>query len=123
MGVLVWILAATLFPYQLGMSQAPFLSFVGYLMIAGMLLAVADALFNSATYRSLGDVAFQGLFWAIGLSVPAFAAFLIGTSTAPVTDAFEDDLCRMAGFAHVEGHPEAALEEALEPTEDCETGN
>ncbi|MBT2133117.1 hypothetical protein KK137_02115 [Croceibacterium sp. LX-88] len=121
LGVLVWIVAATLFPYQLGMSNAPFLAFILYLTIAGHLLAVADALFNSATYRSFGDVAFQGLFWAIGLSIPAFAAFLIGASTAPVTVAFEDDLCRMAGFSHIEGHPEAALEEALEPTEGCET--
>jgi hypothetical protein len=123
LGVLVWIVAATLFPYQLGLSQAPFLSFIAYLTIAGLLLAVADAVFNSATYHTFRDVALQGLFWTIGLSIPAFAAFLIGTSTAPATVAFEDDLCRMAGLAHAEGHPEAALEEALEPTESCETGN
>ncbi|MBO9518799.1 MAG: hypothetical protein J7493_12095 [Porphyrobacter sp.] len=123
LGVLVWIVAATLFPFRLGISGAPFLAFVAYLLIAGLLLAAADAVFNSATYRTLSDVAFQGLFWAIGLSVPAFAAFLIGASSAPTADAFQDDLCRMAGLANVETHPEAPLEEALDATEDCETGS
>lgn len=121
LGVVVWIVAATLFPYQLGLSQAAFLSFIAYLLFAGFLLAAADALLNSATYHSFGDVALQGLFWTIGLSIPALAAFFIGTATTPATVAFEDDLCRMAGLAHIESHPEAALEEALEPTEDCET--
>lgn len=122
MGMVVWVVAATLFPLQLGLGGASILGFVGYLAIAGGLLAVADALLNASLYHRLGDVVLQGLFWMIGLSVPAAALFALGSSAAPAADEFHDRLCVVAGLDNPADHSEAPLEEALEPGEDCEVG-
>lgn len=122
LGAAVWLVAATLFPWQLGLAGASVGGFVVYLAIAGTLLAVADALLNPAFYRRWGDVALQGVFWAIGLAVPAAVLFALGTSAAPAAGEFTDDLCVMAGLANPADHTEGPLEEALEPTEACEVG-
>lgn len=120
LGAAVWLVAATLFPWRLGLAGASIAGFVAYLAIAGGLLAVADAVLNPAFYRRWDDVALQGVFWAIGLSVPAAILFALGTSAAPTAEKFEDDLCAMAGLANPADHTEDPIEEALEPTEACE---
>jgi hypothetical protein len=120
LGVAVWLVAATVFPWQLGLVGASLTGFAAYLAIAGGLLAVADALLNPAFYQRLGDVALQGLFWTIGLSVPAAVLFALGNSAAPAAERFEDNLCIMAGLANPADHTESAIEEALEPSESCE---
>jgi len=122
-GMVVWLAAATVFPWQLGLAGASAFGFLFYLAIAGLLLAVADALLNSALYYRLSDVVLQGVFWTIGLALPATVLFVIGTSAAPATERFEDNLCVMAGLANPADHREGALEEALEPTEKCEVGD
>ena len=80
LGAFVWLVAASVFPWQLG------------------------------------------LFWTIGLSVPASVLFALGSSAAPATAEFADDLCVMAGLDNPADHAEDALEEALEPGEQCEVG-
>lgn len=126
LGLLVWIVAATIFPFQLGMGGSPVMSFIGYLSIAGVLLAIADALLNSSTYHSLSDVVLQGLFWMIGLSIPALAAFAIGSTLAPTSDKLEEGVCQMAGLTdsprvtNAEDPSETIIEEAFETIDDCE---
>ena len=126
LGLLVWIIAATVFPFELGMGGSPMLTFVGYLTVAGVLLAIADALLNSSTYHSLGDVVLQGLFWMIGLSIPALAAFAIGSSLAPASDRLEEGVCQMAGLTDADGvassesPSETIIEDAFETIDDCE---
>ena len=122
LGAVVWLVAATLFPWQLGLAGASAVGFLAYLAIAGGLLAVADALLNSTFYRRWDDLALQGLFWTIGLSVPASVLFALGSSAAPATAEFEDDLCVMAGLDNPADVTEDPLEEALEPGEQCEVG-
>ncbi|HWK40777.1 MAG TPA: hypothetical protein VNR60_02500 [Croceibacterium sp.] len=120
LGALVWLVAATLFPWQLGLAGASVGGFVAYLVIAGALLAVADAVLNPTFYHRWDDVALQGLFWTIGLSVPSAILFAFGMHAAPATEKFQDDLCVMAGLANPADNTESALEEALEPSERCE---
>jgi hypothetical protein len=120
MGMAVWIVAATIFPWHLGLAGASVFGFAAYLTIAGVLLAVADALLNPSLYHRWSDVAFQGVFWTIGLAVPAGLLFVIAGSAAPAADEFRDNLCVIAGLDNPADHSEAPLEEALEPTEDCE---
>lgn len=122
LGLLVWLVAATVFPWRLGLAGASVAGFAAYLAIAGTLLAVADVLLNPAFYRRWDDIALQGLFWTIGLSVPAAVLFALGTSAAPAAAEFEDDLCVMAGLDHPADHTEHPIEEALEPNEACEVG-
>lgn len=121
MGAIVWIAAATLLPLQLGMANATPLALAVYLLIAGTLLAVADAVLNPASYYRFGDVGLQSVFWTISLAVPGVLLFALGTFLTPASHSFTDDLCRMAGLAHFEGALEGALEEAFEPSEECET--
>jgi predicted outer membrane lipoprotein len=120
LGLVVWLVAASVFPLQLGLSGASAVSFVGYLLFAGVLLAVADAILNAQLYRGVSDVALQAVFWLIGLSVPAAIAFAVGTAVSPAREAFEDDLCRISGVIVPHDASEGSLMEALDPTESCE---
>lgn len=120
LGVAVWIAAATLLPFQLGVASGTLPALALYLVVAGTLLAVADAVLNPALYHRWSDVALQSVFWMISLSLPALLLFALAAASAPANETFEDGMCRIAGLSHLEGHPEDALEEALEPTEDCE---
>lgn len=120
LGLLVWLVAASVFPLQLGLSGGSAASFVGYVVLAGVLLAVADAILNAPLYRGWSDVALQSVFWVIGLSVPAAIAFAIGIAVSPTREAFEDDLCRASGVVAAPDTSESALAEALDPTETCE---
>ena len=120
LGLMVWVVAASVFPLQLGLSGASAASFVGYVVLAGALLAIADAILNAQLYRGLSDVALQSVFWVIGLSVPAAIAFAVGLAVSPSREAFEDDMCRMTGVVVPHDSSEGALAEALDPTEDCE---
>jgi len=123
LGMVVWLVAATAFPWQLGLARASIVHFALYIAIAGGLLAVADVLLNPAFYRRWDDVALQGVFWAIGLSVPGGILFALGHSASPAADRLEDRLCIMAGLANPADHTEGPIEEALEPTESCEIGS
>jgi len=123
LGMVVWLVAATVFPWQLGLAGATVVHFLAYLAIAGVLLAVADALLNSSLYGRWSDVVLQGLFWMIGLSVPSVILFAAGGSVGPTAAEFDDNLCVMAGLDNPADHSEPALEEALEPSEHCEVGN
>jgi hypothetical protein len=123
MGMVVWLVAATVFPWELGLAGATVVHFLAYLAIAGVLLAVADALLNSSLYSRWSDVVLQGLFWMIGLSVPSAILFAAGGSVGPTAAGFDDNLCVMAGLDNPADHSEPALEEALEPTEHCEVRN
>ena len=109
LGLVVWVVAATLLPFQLGLTGATLLALVAYLAVAGALLATADAVLNPAFYRDWSDVGLQSVFWMISLSLPAGLLFALGAASAPANDTFGDDLCRMAGLSHLEGHPEDAL--------------
>jgi hypothetical protein len=121
LGLVVWLVAASVFPLQLGLSGASAVSLAGYLLLAGVLLAIADAILNAQLYRGLSDVALQSVFWVIGLSVPAAIAFAVGIAVSPAREAFEDDLCRISGVVVPHDTSESPLMEALDPTEICET--
>lgn len=123
LGLAVWFVAATLFPLQLGLGGASLLGFAGYLAIAGILLAVADALLNPALYARWSDVALQSAFWAIGLAVPAAVAFAVGMAAAPAREVFDEQLCAIADIAYPADPSEGVFEEAFEPMEQCEAGN
>jgi hypothetical protein len=123
LGVTVWLVAATVFPLQLGLGGASALGFVGYLAIAGALLAVADALLNPRLYARWADVVLQSAFWAIGLAVPALIAFAIGSAMAPADDVWDEELCDIADLSLPADHGESAFEEAVDPLEQCEAGN
>ena len=71
LGLVVWVVAATLLPFQLGLTGATLLALVAYLAVAGALLATADAVLNPAFYRDWSDVGLQSVFWMISLSLPA----------------------------------------------------
>ena len=120
LGLMVWVVAASVFPLQLGLTGATAASFVAYVVLAGVLLAVADAILNAPLYRGWSDVALQSVFWVIGLSVPAAIAFAIGIAVSPSREAFEDDLCRVSGVVVPQDTSEGAFEEAFDPTESCE---
>lgn len=122
LGVVVWLVAATVFPLQLGLGGASGLGFLGYLAIAGALLAIADALLNPKLYARWSDVALQSAFWMIGLSVPALIAFAIGGALAPA-DTWREELCDIADISLPADHGESAFEEAVDPLEQCEVGN
>lgn len=121
-GMVVWITAVTVFPLRLGMTGAPFASFALYVAIAGMLLAVADAILNPSLYHRGGDVLLQGVFWTIGLSVPALVAFAIGLAAAPAHQEFSDNLCVLGGLEgryDTDDRTDTMLEDALEAIDDC----
>src|SRR5690606_24211284 len=96
-GMVVWIAAATVLPLRLGMNGASIVAFAVYVAVAGLLLAVADAILNPSLYHRIGDVVLQGVFWTIGLAVPALLMFAIGGAVAPVHQQFSDDLCTLGG--------------------------
>lgn len=123
LGLFVWAVTATVFPLQLGLAGAAVLSLAAYLVVAGFLLAAADALLNPRLYRRLDDVFSQSLFWMIGLSIPAAIMFAIGMAAAPARQDFRSDLCRLGGLegrlADADDRTDSVLEDALEALEDC----
>lgn len=125
LGLIVWAVAATILPLQLGLAGASTLGFVAYVAIAGVLLAAADAVLNPALYHRWSDMFSQAVFWALGLAVPALIAFVIGAAAAPARAPFQNELCAMAGiegrFDH-DDHSDSALEDAIEALDDCEPG-
>lgn len=121
-GLIVWGVAVTIFPLQLGLSGGTAISFIGYVAIAGFLLAVADALLNPLHYHRLGDVVLQSLFWMIGIAVPALLAFAIGAAAAPTELKFSDELCALGGLEGRYDHDDrtdTAVEDLLEAMDNC----
>ena len=125
LGLVVWVVAVTVFPLQLGLGRANLAAFAAYVAIAGVLLAAADAVLNPTLYHRLSDVLFQGLFWTIGLAVPALLAFAIGSAVAPTHQTFSDDLCALGGLEgrnDPDDRTDTAVEDALETMDDCNAG-
>lgn len=122
LGIVVWLVAAMVFPFQLGLGHASAMAFVAYLAIAGILLAGADAALNPKLFAHWSDVAMESAFWTIGLAVPALLAFAIGSSLAPAADTWEDELCDITEISLPADHSESALAEAIDPLEECEAG-
>lgn len=122
-GLLVWAIAVTVLPLRLGTSGASFLALAAYVALAGLLLAVADAVLNPTLYRRFGDVGLQSVFWAIGIALPSLLAFALGTVLAPAQSEFADNLCAMTG---IEGrhdhddHTDGPIEDAIEAIDRCE---
>lgn len=120
LGLVVWIVAASVFPLQLGLSGASAAGFLSYVVLAGALLAVADAILHAQPRRDLSDLALQTVFWVIGIALPAAIAFGVGSMLSPARGAFDDDLCRLSGVVLPADNTEGALAEAFDPTENCE---
>src|SRR5690606_20193847 len=74
----VWLCAAIVFPLQIGMAGAPAPSLLFYLIAAGALLSVADALHDTAGYGNWQVALFEWLLRVLGLAVPAFLAYTLG---------------------------------------------
>lgn len=124
LGLIVWAMAVTVFPLQLGLAGAAILSLVAYVAIAGTLLAVADAVLNPAFYNRTLDVVLQAAFWTMGIALPALAAFTIGGMAAPAQQAFTSDLCALGGLegpGDPDDRTDTALEDALEAMNRCPT--
>jgi hypothetical protein len=122
-GLLVWAIAVTVLPLRLGLGGAGAAAFVAYVVLTGFLLAVADAVLNPSLYRRFGDVVLQSVFWAIGIAVPALAAFWLGAALAPAQSQFAGEVCAIGGIdgsADRDDRTDSALEDAIEALDDCE---
>jgi hypothetical protein len=95
----VWLCAAVVFPLQIGMTGAPAPSLLFYLVTAGGLLALADALHDTASYGNWQVALFEWLLRVLGLAVPAVLAYALGTMAAPDEPVFEPALCASSAYA------------------------
>lgn len=125
LGLIVWVVAVSVFPLQLGLGRANLAAFAAYVAIAGGLLATADAVLNPTLYRRASDVLLQGMFWTVGIAVPALLAFAIGSAVAPTHQTLSDDLCALGGLEGAndpDDRTDTAVEDALETMDDCAAG-
>lgn len=99
LGLMVWLVAATIFPFHMGAGGAPWWGLGFYILIAGGLFATGDALLGVADMPALSDISGMGLMKAISLAFPAAAMFALGSLMAPAAERLEDDVCRLGGFA------------------------
>jgi hypothetical protein len=111
----VWLCAAIVFPLQIGTGGAPAASLLFYLLVAGALLSVADALHDTASYGNWQVAVFEWLLRVLGLAVPALLAYSLGALAAPDEPAFEPSFCSPGSYA-VE-RPEAGID--LPGDDDC----
>jgi hypothetical protein len=111
----VWLCAAIVFPLQIGMAGAPAASLLFYLLAAGALLSVADALHDIASYGNWQVAVFEWLLRVLGLAVPALLAYALGALAAPDDPVFEPSFCSPAAYA-IE-RPEARID--LPGDDDC----
>lgn len=102
LGLVVWLVAATIFPFHLGAGGAPWTSLLIYVALAGGLFAAGDALLNLSFLRNLQELPAQGLMRACALTLPAAAMFMIGATMAPTAERMEDDVCRIGGFSPID---------------------
>lgn len=118
LGLVVWLLAATILPFHLGLGGAGWLAFAGYVLVAGMLFATADAVLGVSFSPSLPDVAGMGIMKGLGLAFPAAAMFAVGIWLAPTADGLDSDVCRMGGYAAAQTAQTSAGVD-LDPDADC----
>src|SRR5690606_3522457 len=88
-----WLCAALVFPLQIGMAGAPAPSLLFYLLAAGGLLSLADALHDFASYGNWQVALFECLLRVLGLTVPAVLAYTLGTLAAPDDPVFDTTFC------------------------------
>jgi hypothetical protein len=98
----VWLCAAIVFPLQIGMTGAPAPSLLFYLLAAGGLLSLADALHDTASYGNWQVAIFEWLLRVIGLAVPAMLAYALGSLAAPDEPAYEPSFCASSTYARAQ---------------------
>ena len=79
----VCLCAGLVFPLQLGWSGAPLLALAGYLAVAAVLLALADAVFHPRFYPTGWALIPQAVLGLLGLAGPAALAFFLGAALGP----------------------------------------
>lgn len=117
-GLMVWLVAATVFPFHMGAGGAPWWALALYVMVAGGLFAAGDALLGLSYLRNLHDISGMGVMRAIGLAFPAAAMFGLGSFMAPATESLEDNVCRLGGFVAMDSSPHTP-EWDLDADADC----
>ena len=98
LGLMAWLGAALLLPFQLGSGGASLWSLLAYLLVAGALFCAGKGVLGLADYRGLGDLAYRAIGNAIAMAVPALLAFTLGSMLSDEVDDAEQDLCRLGGF-------------------------
>jgi len=98
LGLVVWLVAATILPFHLGAGGAPWTSLLVYIGIAGGLFAAGDAALHLSFLRNLQDLPAQGLMRACAIAIPAAAMFALGSLVAPTAERMEDNVCRIGGL-------------------------
>jgi hypothetical protein len=120
-GVPVCLFAVIVFPLHLGWTGASPFAFAGYLLIAGVLFSVADALLQPSFYPKWSAIISQSVLSLLGLAVPAGIFFLIGTAIGPVEEQLEDQYCAKRGTAEI-SDASAEADDTFDPTPDCAEG-
>jgi len=117
-GLPVYLFAAMLFPLHLGWTGAPLLSLAGYLLLAAVLLSVADALHHRTLYPKWRALIPQSLLSLLVLALPAALAFAIGSALGPIDEAFDEAECARQGAAEVDTI-DAEADDTFDVTADC----
>lgn len=101
-GLMVWLVAATVFPFHMGAGGAPWWALGLYVVLAGGLFAAGDAALGLSYLRGLHDISGVGMMKAISLGLPAAAMFALGSLMAPAAERLEDDVCRLGGLTSLD---------------------
>ena len=118
MGAPVFLCAAVVFPLHLGWTGTSLPALAGYLLIAAVLFAVADVLTNGVAGTSWRALLPQALLSLMALSVPAAAAFYVGTLVGPVDEAFDEEACAAQGSGELDSFATEA-DDTFDVTPDC----
>ena len=117
-GLPVYVFAAILLPLHIGWIGASFLEFSGYLVVAAVLFAIADALFQPTLYPRLLSVIPQSFLSLLALAVPAALAFWLGSIAGPIDEALDEGVCASQGAAESDT-VEAESDDTFDMTPDC----
>src|SRR5690606_36831863 len=117
LGLVVWLLAATILPFHLALAGAGWLAFAAYVLVAGLLFAVGDAVMGVSCLHSGRDVAGLGVMKGLGLSIPAASMFALGVWLTPTAGCLDDDVWRLGGCAAAHAQTTPGLD--LGPDADC----
>lgn len=118
LGLVTWLLSATILPFHLGLGGAGWQAFAGYVVVAGALFAIGDAVLGVSYLCSPRDIAGMGVMKSLGLAIPAATMFALGIWLAPTATNLDDDVCRMGGYATVQS-TQAGTGIDLDPDADC----